>query len=198
MGVFPFLKFYKLHQIVQSNTNWTKWLSFVYKTSGCGFESRCPHRVWKTWINVFLENAKENLGKSDFFVNMIQGKVGNVSATCLFSCQNCFLQYVFKCIIIYYFFSVNLDNDKKYFNLEFLDPKIFPQFSNRLVKDTALSYFYTCKQVSKQCPNSSDQQISKTDPKSGIKKQQTLELNIKSLTEKASAEITCELYYYIN
>lgn len=104
MGVFPFLKFYKLHQIVQSNTNWTKWLSFVYKTSGCGFESRCPHRVWKTWINVFLENAKENLGKSDFFVNMIQGKVGNVSATCLFSCQNCFLQYVFKCIIIYLFF----------------------------------------------------------------------------------------------
>ena len=95
-------------------------------------------------------------------------------------------------------FSVNLDNNKKYFNSELLDPKIFPQFSNRLVKDTALSHFYTCKQVSKLCPNSSDQQISKAYPKSGIKKQQTLELNIKSLTEKASAEITCELYYYIN
>ena len=54
MGVFPFLKFYKLHQIVQSNTNWTKWLSFVYKTSGCGFESRCPSlkircNIWVDW-----------------------------------------------------------------------------------------------------------------------------------------------------
>lgn len=46
-----------------------------------------------------------------------------------------------------------------------------------------------CKQLSKRSPNSSGQQTSKDgDSKSSMKRQQTLELYIKLLTEKAGPE----------
>ena len=53
------------------------------------------------------------------------------------------------------------------------------------------------KQLSKRYPNSSDYQISKKgDPNASIRKQQTLELNIKSSAKKADAKIAWAVFLY--